>query len=246
MKSIPSSRPRSGFTLIELLTVIAIIGILAAILIPTVSRMRETGKRAKCLSNVRQITVSLINSANQNKGGFFPTNTHGGAWAWDVSHAIAREVVSNAGREAFYCPSSNMLQLYDLERQLWQFGGSLNSFAVTNYVLLVPGTGQINALYLNDKIRDFYKVNNTEIPASRRILVHDAVISDSASLSSFAQVNGGLPNNLSNHMEGAMAAGGHAGYIDGHVKWRKFVQASLANPDGFEPRNTGTSPRFWF
>lgn len=44
-----------GFTLIELLTVIAIIGILAAILIPVVGAVRESARSAKCQSNLRQI-----------------------------------------------------------------------------------------------------------------------------------------------------------------------------------------------
>lgn len=57
--SVRRSAPRQAFTLIELLTVIAIIGILAAIIIPTVGKVRDSAKKAQCVSNLKQIGMTI-------------------------------------------------------------------------------------------------------------------------------------------------------------------------------------------
>ncbi|MDR1282498.1 MAG: DUF1559 domain-containing protein [Opitutaceae bacterium] len=57
-----------AFTLVELLTVIAIIGILAAIIIPVVGKVRQSAKAATCLSNLRQMGVAIAAYRVDNKG----------------------------------------------------------------------------------------------------------------------------------------------------------------------------------
>jgi prepilin-type N-terminal cleavage/methylation domain-containing protein/prepilin-type processing-associated H-X9-DG protein len=55
-----------GFTLIELLVVIAIIAVLMAILMPALNRVREHGKRAVCVGNLRQLALAWIMYADEN------------------------------------------------------------------------------------------------------------------------------------------------------------------------------------
>ena len=57
-----------AFTLIELLTVIAIIGILAAIIIPVVGKARASAAGAQCVSHLRQIGIASLMFTSDNKG----------------------------------------------------------------------------------------------------------------------------------------------------------------------------------
>jgi prepilin-type N-terminal cleavage/methylation domain-containing protein/prepilin-type processing-associated H-X9-DG protein len=64
-------RPARGFTLIELLVVVAIIATLAALLLPALAAARDKGRRAVCLSNLRQLGLAIHSYAGDNDG-FIP------------------------------------------------------------------------------------------------------------------------------------------------------------------------------
>ncbi|MDR1281241.1 MAG: prepilin-type N-terminal cleavage/methylation domain-containing protein [Opitutaceae bacterium] len=73
----PSSRSRA-FTLIELLAVIAITGVLTALILATLGTVRSTARRVRCVSNLRQITLAALQYSHDRKDNrTVPANFYG-------------------------------------------------------------------------------------------------------------------------------------------------------------------------
>lgn len=69
------ARGGGGFTLIELLVIIAIIGVLVGVLLPSLGRARAQGKGIACLSNMRSIGLAMTMYCDANKDAF-PISSH--------------------------------------------------------------------------------------------------------------------------------------------------------------------------
>jgi prepilin-type N-terminal cleavage/methylation domain-containing protein len=100
---------RKGFTLIELLVVIAIIAILAAILFPVFARAREQARKTTCLSNMKQIGLSL-GMYLQDYDELFPP---GGLKVWEATKKTDRNLLEiqlqpyAKNEQIFRCPSDS-------------------------------------------------------------------------------------------------------------------------------------------
>jgi prepilin-type N-terminal cleavage/methylation domain-containing protein len=91
----------SAFTLLEMLTVIGIIAILAAILIPAVSASRERSHIAFCANNLGQIGKALMAYVNDHNDRLPPVSRTDSESAWDIELLPYVGGVSNV----FACPS---------------------------------------------------------------------------------------------------------------------------------------------
>jgi len=115
-----------GFTLLELLVVIAIIALLSSILLPALSKAREKGRQAKCISNLKQISLAFMMYAGDNDGWFPPCAT--GSWPagkdWDYEYTNANDPSTFTGNgyigpylneniNVYGCPTAKTLHSWD-------------------------------------------------------------------------------------------------------------------------------------
>lgn len=140
---------REAFTLLELLMVISIIALLSALLLPALSTAKEKGRRAACLSNLRQVAIATRLYMDDHEGSMFH---HHEGWVLDDGTQVDTLPKTAAGcsgggaggsqaekpwvillqpylqsRQVAFCPSDRSTRSRYLASQLTAYNGGIES-----------------------------------------------------------------------------------------------------------------------
>lgn len=124
---------KNNFTLIELLVVIAIIAILAAMLLPALSKAREKARDISCRNNLKQFGTAFIMYADDNQGVY--CNGFSARWGMklvpylglnDKDSSGTANVHATYANKLFYCPScvisaGQSYGTYGLQSQIYDY-----------------------------------------------------------------------------------------------------------------------------
>lgn len=221
-----------AFTLIELLITIAIIAILAAMLLPTLSRARDTAKRISCVNNLKQLGASFMMYVDASEAYFPPYYSVDHTWSKTLNFSDVLPSWS-----ILMCPSKNNhhTKVYFQNK----VGKSESSYPDYGYNHMHIGS---SIRYGNGNVPA--KINQIKKP-SETILAADVYLSYNppsptgyyVMLDTYSSVGSGWYGLVDARHNGSA----NVLWIDAHVSSEQTTTKTWANSYTFKPFRNGTT-----
>jgi prepilin-type N-terminal cleavage/methylation domain-containing protein len=227
----PHPGNHSAFTLVEMLVVIAVIGVLAAMLLPALSRAKERGNQISCRDNLHQLAIAFTLYYSENKE-YFPapgSKTLYGPqpedWIWwqqyrDITESSIAKDIGKFNAKVFTCPMDRDALALQAQGELpddpYRYSYSLTSYDLTS-AQINPGMSTI--ITKDHKVYPF-KSTSIRNPSSKIMLVEESrtTINDSRWVPVEVTGSGSARRTTYNYITDRHSGKGDVEFADTHIE----------------------------